>query len=107
MIGAQAAAQGPPSESSPSPPTAIQPDPRACAEPRLPTHPPGNRSDALKRDETVGEQPLSDQLARSDGVICPPQGVDPGIRAPTPDAGRTPIIPPPGSPGGDPSVRPK
>ena len=39
-------------------------------------------------------------------VICPPN-IDPDIRAPTPDAGKTPIIPPPGSPGGDPSVRPK
>ncbi len=50
---------------------------------------------------------LSEHLARSDGVICPPSGVDPEIRLPTPDAGRTPVIPPPGSPGGDPNVRPK
>jgi hypothetical protein len=32
-----------------------------------------------------------------------PPGVDPEIRAPTPDAGNTPVIPPPGSPGGDPT----
>ena len=49
---------------------------------------------------------LSDKLAQSDGVLCPPN-VDPGIRAPTPEVGRMPVIPPPGSPGGDPSVRPK
>lgn len=49
---------------------------------------------------------LSDKLARSDGVLCPPD-VDPAMSAPTPDAGRTPVIPPPGSPGGDPTVRPK
>ena len=49
---------------------------------------------------------LSDKLAQSDGVLCPPN-VDPGIKAPTPEAGNMPVIPPPGSPGGDPSVRPK
>ena len=54
-------------------------------------------------------EPLGDKLARSDGVLCPPAGVDPEIRAPSPEAGtaKTPVIPPPGSPGGDPSIRPK
>ena len=52
-------------------------------------------------------EPLGDKLARSGGVLCPPAGVDPEIRAPTPDAGNTPVIPPPGSPGGDPRLRPK
>ena len=51
-------------------------------------------------------QSLSDKLNQSNGVICPPN-VDPGIKAPTPQAGKTPVIPPPGSPGGDPSVQPK
>src|SRR5688572_6769480 len=50
---------------------------------------------------------LSNRLAQSDGVICPPPAVDPGMRLPTPETGRTPVIPPPGSPGGDPSIRPK
>ncbi len=50
---------------------------------------------------------LSERLARSDGVICPPSGVDPEIKLPTPETGRMPVIPPPGSPGGDPNVRPK
>lgn len=57
---------------------------------------------AGQRAETLG-----DKLAKSDGVLCPPSGVDPQIRAPTPETGNTPVIPPPGSPGGDPSVRPK
>ena len=77
-------------------------DPKACA--------PGDRLQAGERgatapSTTTGES-LSDKLARTDGVICPPV-VDPGIRAPTPDAGTIVIIPPPGSPGGDPTVRPK
>src|SRR5436309_3481986 len=50
---------------------------------------------------------LVDKLARSDGVLCPPAGIDPEMRAPAPDGGKTPVIPPPGSPGGDPSIRPK
>ena len=58
---------------------------------------------------TTGQraEPLGDKLARSDGVLCPPAGVDPEMRAPTPDTGKTPVIPPPGSPGGDPTIRPK
>lgn len=57
------------------------------------------------QSETTGEN-LSDRLARTEGVICPPN-TDPHIRAPTPDAGKTPVIPPPGSPGGDQTIRPK
>jgi hypothetical protein len=55
--------------------------------------------------ETSSES-LSDKLARTEGVLCPPN-VDPEIRAPTPDVGTMPIIPPPGTPGGDQTVRPK
>src|SRR5438477_5074643 len=74
-------------------------DPKGCA--------PGERlqTDGKAPDAKAGE-PLSDKLARTDGVICPPN-VDPAIRAPTPGGGRMPVIPPPGSPGGDPSVQPK
>ena len=69
---------------------------------------PGSNS-ALKVPETTGEN-LSDKLARNDGVLCPPN-VDPDIKAPTPEVGQgggqMPVIPPPGSPGGDQTVRPK
>jgi hypothetical protein len=51
-------------------------------------------------------QNLSQKLDAGGGVICAPD-VDPAIKAPTPDAGKTPVIPPPGSPGGDPKVQPK
>jgi hypothetical protein len=52
---------------------------------------------------------LGDKLAKSDGVLCPPSNVDPAMRAPAPhsDSSNTPVIPPPGSPGGDQSIRPK
>ena len=106
-----AAAQAPPSPRSPNPPTATQPDPRPCEPTDLPAQPrqgenqqpPGNRG----APTTGSAPPLSDKLARGEGVLCPPRGVDPEIVAPTPDVGRMPIIPPPGSPGGDPTVRPK
>jgi hypothetical protein len=60
-------------------------------------------------DETVGRAPEapSERLPRSaDGVICPPPGVDPEMAVKPPRTGsRTPVIPPPGSPGGDLAVR--
>jgi quercetin dioxygenase-like cupin family protein len=46
------------------------------------------------------------KLDQGSGVICPPN-VDPGIKAPTPETGKMPVIPPPGSSGGDPNVQPK
>jgi hypothetical protein len=57
--------------------------------------------------ETTGSANLSDELSRSKGVICPPAGVDPGISAPPVGGGVTPVIPPPGTPGGDPGLVPK
>jgi hypothetical protein len=57
---------------------------------------------------TPGAGSRSEELGRSGGVIAPPDpGVDPGLVRSAPDAGATtPVIPPPGSPGGDPNVRP-
>lgn len=51
-------------------------------------------------DDTTGT--LSDRLRNSRGVITPPGNVDPDIRvpAPVPNPGTTPVIPPPGTPGG-------
>src|SRR5437588_5684292 len=59
---------------------------------------------------TVGRgssDPLSDKLAQSKGVICPPAAVDPQMQVTPPGGGRLKVIPPPGSPGGDQSVQPK
>ena len=54
------------------------------------------------------DKPLTEKLAESGGVLCPPPAVDSDIRVPTPGTGsKMPVVPPPGSPGGDPSVRPK
>jgi hypothetical protein len=53
--------------------------------------------------------PLSDKLEATEGVIRPPRNIDPEITAPAPvpNPGTTPVIPPPGSPGGNQSVIPK
>jgi hypothetical protein len=52
---------------------------------------------------------LSEKLEASDGVIKPPRNIDPEITAPAPvpNPGTTPVIPPPGSPGGNPTIVPK
>jgi hypothetical protein len=50
----------------------------------------------------------SSELSRSGGVIVPPSGVDPGIKqSPPPSDAKMPVIPPPGTPGGNPSIKPK
>jgi hypothetical protein len=100
-----AAAQAPPAPATPPAQTAPPTAAANCA----PTQPVPQRGTVAPEGTTTGRasEPLGDKLARSDGVLCPPAGVDPEIRAPTPDAGNTPIIPPPGSPGGNPNVIPK
>ena len=52
---------------------------------------------------------LSDKLEQSDGVIRPPATATPdmSVPAPVPNPNTTPVIPPPGSPGGNPRVDPK
>jgi hypothetical protein len=83
----------------PVPPSA-SPSTRSDCAPGLDSpRPPGN--------ETTGSRDLSDRLAQSKGVICPPAGVDPGIAVPPVGGGRMPVIPPPGTPGGDPGIVPK
>jgi hypothetical protein len=105
MSTGPATAQAPPTPATPPAQTA----PPASASNCGPVRPIPPRGTLAPEGSTTSErtEPLGDKLARSDGVLCPPAGVDPEIRAPTPDAGNTPVIPPPGSPGGDPTVRPK
>ena len=100
-----ASAQAPPTPVTPMAQTA----PAAPADNCAPMQPVPPKGTVVPEGTTTGQrgEPLGDKLAKSDGVLCPPAGVDPEIRAPTPDAGNTPVIPPPGSPGGDRTIRPK
>jgi hypothetical protein len=99
-----AAAQAPPPQKAPVAPQAEQLDSQNCT-------PSDTRSTVGKGGATDEHQPdngnLSDKLAKSNGVICPPEHADSEIKAPTPPGGSMPVIPPPGSPGGDQSVQPK
>lgn len=82
-------------------PAAPSADPKACAEGQRLRIGPDNRP----RDPSG--QSMSEKLDQTEGVLCPPN-VDPDMRVPAPPTGATmPVVPPPGSPGGDPTVRPK
>ena len=78
-----------PEPAVPSQPEAPKLDPKACTD-----------RDRLRQGDTVGTATapdnLTDTLARTDGVICPPLGLDPHIRAPAPRTGsEMPVIEPP------------
>jgi len=110
IAGSSAAiAQAPPAPATPpaqTAPPASAPANTNCT----PTHTTAKGNIAPSGTTTgQSQEALGDRLAKSDGVLCPPTGVDREIHAPTPNAGdsNTPVIPPPGSPGGDPSVRPR
>ena len=50
----------------------------------------------------------SSELSRSGGVITPPVGVDPQMKqTPAPSGDNMPVVPPPGTPGGNPTIKPK
>lgn len=68
------------------------------------TTPPALPGDAAKPDK-----PLSNELKENEGVLEPPKSLDNEIvrKAPVPEPNTTPVIPPPGAPGGDPNVKPK
>jgi hypothetical protein len=87
----------PPAEPHPTvaPPSAAQPPPEQIA--------PGGGMPG-----TPGTGNLSQRLSRQEGTLQPPT-VDPGIRAPLPpnSGGTMPVIPPPGTPGGNRTVVPK
>lgn len=75
---------------------------KACAGDRRATVGSTGKAEMPPSDKT-----LSEKLAATEGVICPPAELDPDIRVPAPGGGAMRVIPPPGSPGGDQSVRPK
>jgi hypothetical protein len=102
LSGTQAVTQASPAHPpTPAPAQPAPADPKACG--------PGERlqleADRPKKPAPTGEA-LSDKLARTHGVLCPPT-IEPEIRVPTPPGGTIQVIPAPGTPGGDPSVQPK
>jgi hypothetical protein len=106
LLPSLATAQAPPPTKAPVAPKADQLDPNSCAKSDT-QGTTGKGAEAPSRRQD-GKDDLSEKLARSGGVICPPDHVDPEIRQPTPPTGGSmPVIPPPGSPGGDQSVQPK
>ena len=97
-------AQAPPKAAPPTAPKAEPLNSTVCA----PSDTPSTVGKGAQTDtQTPAGSNLSDKLARSNGVICPPSNLDHEIRAPTPPGGTMPVIPPPGAPGGDRSVQPK
>ena len=81
LLPAVAMAQAPPPTKAPVAPKTEQLDPRACAQSDTQTTI-GKGGDVVDaQHDTTGN--LSDRLARSGGVICPPEHVDPEIHQPT------------------------
>ena len=69
--------------------------------------PPGVKGDPPTIGGGRTAEPLSEKLAESRGIICPPAGIDPEMQKTPPAEGEIKIIRPPGTPGGDPTVQPK
>jgi hypothetical protein len=97
----RAAAQNP----QPAPPGVV---PAPMAPPNAPSPPPEQIAPGGK-GVPAGKPTLSDRLAQQQGTLRPPNGVDPGMRVdpPAQTRGTMPVIPPPGSPGGNSQVVPK
>ncbi len=89
-----------PSPTNPSPAAENQPAPDAGNA--------GQASPQTQPNSDAAPGSLSRELNRSGGVIRPPPTRDRGVVAP-PNQGisRTPVIPPPGTPGGNPAIQPK
>lgn len=87
-LPAAAAGQAPPDTKLPVVPHVERGKPNPC-ETRA-TVGQGGGIDVPKTDNKT----LSDKLADSNGVICPPPHVDPDMKQPAPPGGITPVIPP-------------
>ena len=99
-----AVAQAPPKTKAPTAPRAEEAQSAACAQ--ADTHATVGQGGDVKVPTPEGKD-LSQKLAQSNGVICPP-AVDPDMTAPPPKGGALKVIPPPGTPGsGKPEVQPK
>jgi hypothetical protein len=87
LVPSLAAAQAPPHRQNRVAPKKEQSGPKDCVSTRATT---GQGADATAPEG----QALSRQLARSNGVICPPP-TDPEMKKPAPGGGTMPVIPPP------------
>jgi hypothetical protein len=68
----------------------------------------GSSSDPDQQSTNPTPNTLGSELSHSNGVIKPPSTGDQGvIPPPTNGTQSTPVIPPPGTPGGNPNVQPK
>lgn len=79
------------------------------AQPRDPNMPDPRNTIPERIEPNATGGTLSERLERTDGVIAPPATSTPDMRvpAPVPDPGTTPVIRPPGEPGGNQAVQPK
>jgi hypothetical protein len=98
LLSFGALAQTPPEQTPSAPPEVMEP----------PTENPAPTPDPSTGDAEPKE-PLSRELKEGEGVLEPPRGIDPKIEKKVPDdfEGKTPVIPPPGEPGGQQDVQPK
>lgn len=87
-LSTAAFAQAPPDTKLPVVPHAERGNPNPCD--TRATVGQGSGIDIAKTDD----KSLSQKLADSNGVICPPPHVDPDMKQPTPPGGITPVIPP-------------
>jgi hypothetical protein len=91
------------------------PDALRRAPPEIDQSRPGGDPAAPRPDRSGGGPTGNDIIGDNEGggtargVIRPPMGVDPGIQGTVPDPTprTTPVIPPPGTPGGDRTVIPR
>ncbi len=76
---------------------------------RPPVAPPSTEPNTRVPERVAPPDALSGSDARPGGVLRPNVNPDPGmtVMPPMPDLGTTRVIPPPGTPGGDPSVQPR
>ncbi|WP_428484504.1 hypothetical protein [Rhodopila sp.] len=105
LIAVPALAQNPQTAAPENPTVPMAPQNAPSPPPERVAPPVGNQG-AGKPGSGSGS--LSSQLSRQKGTVRPPN-VDPGMTvSPSPrQQGTMPVIPPPGSPGGNPSVVPK
>ena len=91
-------------------PCSLTPSLAQTSTPPSPSDPGSDRSPLQDPGSTGSTCPggsLSDRLRRCDGVIRPPNDLNPDNTIEPPDTGRTPVIPPPGSPRGNQRIDPK